>query len=92
MSYVSIVTSIGAMIIGFMLVQQQHEGFQRNLLVSRSMTSIGEETLAALCCLPYTLLMYGRALQPEARHESLTIKYSDLGSMIAFPSRLLSYA
>ncbi|KAJ3567649.1 hypothetical protein NP233_g6226 [Leucocoprinus birnbaumii] len=67
-SYISIMTSIGAMIIGFILIRQYSGSVQRSILVNSSMTCLGEETLALLYSLPYALLMYGHRL----------------GSMIAF--------
>ncbi|KAF9010175.1 hypothetical protein BDQ17DRAFT_1004707 [Cyathus striatus] len=57
-SYFSIITSIGAIILGLSLVRQHHVVLKMDFLANRSVTSLGLETLALMYSLPYGLLMW----------------------------------
>ncbi|TFK34462.1 hypothetical protein BDQ12DRAFT_738201 [Crucibulum laeve] len=58
-SYFSIVTSLGVIIVGLMLVRQHHTTLNMSFLANRSASSLGLEMLAAMYSLPYALLMWG---------------------------------
>lgn len=58
-SYFSIVTSIGAIILGLLLVRQHHTTLTPSFLVNRSISGLGLETLSVMYSLPYAFLMWG---------------------------------
>ncbi|KDR80105.1 hypothetical protein GALMADRAFT_92332 [Galerina marginata CBS 339.88] len=79
-SYFSIMTSIGAIVLGLLLVRQHKTALSRSFLAYRSASVLGLETLALMYSLPYALLMWGMAsflfafsLMCLGSHDVLTI-------------------
>ncbi|PPR00765.1 hypothetical protein CVT24_000790 [Panaeolus cyanescens] len=57
-SYLSIVTSVGAIVLGLLLVREHNTMLDRSFLAFRSASVYGLETLALMYSLPYALLMW----------------------------------
>ncbi|KAJ3515755.1 hypothetical protein NLJ89_g1562 [Agrocybe chaxingu] len=57
-SYFSVLTSLGSIIFGLLLVRQHREVMTTQFVVNRSASHLGLETLAMMFSLPYTLLMW----------------------------------
>ncbi|KAF8884903.1 hypothetical protein CPB84DRAFT_1850531 [Gymnopilus junonius] len=58
-SYFSIITSIGTIILGLLLVRQHNTTLNSSFLANRSASILGLETLALMYSLPYALLLWG---------------------------------
>ncbi|KAF8960337.1 hypothetical protein BDZ97DRAFT_1665959, partial [Flammula alnicola] len=79
-SYFSIVTAIGAIVLGLLLVRQHNTSLNSAFLAYRSASVLGLETLSLMYSLPYALLMWGMvsflvafSLMSFASHDILTI-------------------
>ncbi|KAH6917975.1 hypothetical protein BKA70DRAFT_1175313 [Coprinopsis sp. MPI-PUGE-AT-0042] len=67
-SYLSVVASIGSIVIGLLLVRQNRtrgkaDVVSHSFLEERSYTTLGLETLAILYSLPYVMLLWGQVLR-----------------------------
>ncbi|KAF8155634.1 hypothetical protein B0H34DRAFT_659915 [Crassisporium funariophilum] len=79
-SYFSVVASIGAIVLGLLLVRQHNTTLSRSFLANRSASVYGLETLALMYSLPYALLMWGMvsflvafSIMCFGSHDSVTI-------------------
>jgi len=57
-SYISLVTSMGSIILGLLLARQHRTTLNRGFLARRGVSRLGLESLAVLYSLPYSLLMW----------------------------------
>ncbi|KAF9467882.1 hypothetical protein BDZ94DRAFT_913657 [Collybia nuda] len=58
-SYISVLTSMGAIIFGLLLTRQHQHIFNMKFLANRGVSVLGFETLALMYSLPYVFLMWG---------------------------------